>query len=109
MAAPKVVYIKEKSFRAKLALAKLGKGGVAMVMRRTIYLYGVSKEKFLSDKRWLCHELQHVKQYEQQGVLLFLFKYFFYWMRYGYYNIPFEKEARENEDNVSLLKEYMIH
>jgi hypothetical protein len=105
----KLVYVKEKSFRAQLAKMKLGKGGVALVMRKTIYLYGVTKDQFLSDEKWVCHELQHIKQYEQEGVLKFLIKYFIYWLRYGYYNIPYEKEARANELNQALLKEYLIH
>ncbi len=106
---PKVVYVKEKSFRARIALFKMGKGSVAMVMRRTIYIYGVNKEKFLENEDWLCHELQHVKQYEREGTVKFLCKYIWYWMRYGYYNMPYEKEARANEKNRALLAEYMIH
>lgn len=89
--------IKENSFVAKLAAAKLKAQGVAIVFGHTIHLHGTSREDFLRNKRWLRHELCHVRQYEQEGYFGFLIKYVWEWMRKGYDQISFEVEARAAE------------
>ena len=89
--------IKENSFLAKLAAWKLGKSTMAIVFGSRIHLFNCSKETFLSNQSWLRHELCHVKQYQQHGYLLFLFKYLWESIRHGYYNNRFEVEARAAE------------
>ena len=32
-------------------------------MEKTIHLYNTTREAFLKNERWVCHELIHVKQY----------------------------------------------
>ena len=71
---------------------------VAMVLGRTIHLWGTTKENFLADKRWVKHELCHVKQFATHGYFLFIIKYLWEYLRVGYYNNKYEVEAREAEE-----------
>lgn len=89
--------IKEKSVLAYLASLKLKQAGMAVVWGSTIHLHGVSKAEFLSDKAWLRHELQHVRQFRQYGMLRFLCLYLLESLRKGYRNNRFEIEARNAE------------
>jgi hypothetical protein len=98
------VRIKENSWVAKMAAAKLKSDKVAIVFGHTIHLHNTTREEFLNDTRWVCHELKHVEQYRQNGFIGFITKYFFNWMKNGYYNNKFEVEARENEGNRDLIE-----
>jgi hypothetical protein len=102
------VYIKENTWFAKIAAKKMSANQLAIVFNNTIHLHNTPKKEFLEDTRWLCHELIHIKQYQREGIFKFLVKYVWQWMQVGYYNISFEKEARENENNVSLISEFDI-
>jgi hypothetical protein len=93
-------YIKEKSWLAKVAALKLGSQSVAMVIGKTIYLHNVSRQDFLQNKRWLKHELCHIRQYQQYGLLGFLYRYLLETIKKGYYNNRFEVEARAAETAV---------
>ena len=90
-------YIKENSWIAKLAAKKLSSKSVAMVLGKTIHLYGSTKENFLSDERWVKHELCHVKQFAEQGYIMFTVKYLWESLRVGYVNNKYEVEARAAE------------
>jgi Domain of unknown function (DUF4157) len=90
-------YIKEQSFLALLAAKKLKANQVAMVIGKTIHLHNTSKADFLQDQRWLKHELAHIEQYQKNGIAKFLVLYLWYSIKYGYYNNPFEAEARQKE------------
>lgn len=103
-----LVRIKENSLVAKLAAAKLKADQVAIVFGSTIHLHNTSQAEFLKDKEWLCHELKHVEQYRQHGFAGFLIRYLIDWIRNGYYNNRFEKEARENESDISLIERVKI-
>ena len=50
------------------------------------------------------HELVHVYQGEILGKIKFLFLYLIYSIKYGYYNNPFEKQAREHETKDLIIK-----
>ena len=91
-------YIKENSWLAKIAAKKLSSKSVAMVLGKTIHLYGTTKENFLADERWVKHELCHVKQFAEHGYVLFTIKYLWESLRVGYYNNRYELEAREAEN-----------
>lgn len=104
----KIVFVKSNSLLAKWAAQKLKSQNCALVLRRTIYLYGISYEEFVKNEQWLCHELYHVYQYQREGTIPFLLKYLFYTFRYGYTNNPLEIEAREQEQNTDLLNKYEI-
>ena len=56
------IRIRENSWLAKIAAAKLRSPQVAMVLGSTIHLYGTKTADFLNDKAWVCHELKHVQQ-----------------------------------------------
>jgi len=99
------VRIKENSWLAKMAAAKLKTEKVAIVFGNTIHLHNTDRVEFLQDEKWVCHELKHVQQYRQNGFLLFITKYIFESVKKGYYNNKFETEARENENNTGLLSE----
>jgi hypothetical protein len=98
------VQIKEKSWVAYFAAAKLKADKVAIVFGSTIHLHNTSREEFLKDKNWICHELKHVEQYLQHGYIGFIIKYLFEWIKKGYYNNKFEVEARQSENEISLLQ-----
>ncbi|ANH84139.1 DUF4157 domain-containing protein [Niabella ginsenosidivorans] len=100
--------IKENSFLARLAAGKLKSKTVAMVIGRTVHLYGATKAEFLANKSWMRHELKHVEQYQQYGVLKFLYKYLVQTAKYGYYNCPIEKEARAAENDPFILARFQL-
>jgi hypothetical protein len=91
------VRIKENSWLAKIAAAKLRSSSVAFVLGNTIHLHNVSQKNFLQNHAWLKHELCHIRQFKQHGFLLFIIKYLWQSVKKGYYNNPFEVEARAAE------------
>ena len=99
------VRVKENSWVAKLAAKKMKADKVAIVFGNIIHLHNTSRKEFLNDSDWVCHELKHVQQYQQNGFAGFICKYVFDWMKNGYYNNRFEMEARKSEKDVLLIKE----
>ncbi|MBO9152505.1 DUF4157 domain-containing protein [Chitinophaga sp. GCM10012297] len=95
--------IRENSWVARLAALKMGSSAIAIVFGRVIHLHGVSRETFLANTRWVRHEVRHVRQYRQHGFFPFLWRYVNDWVRFGYYNSPFEKDARQAEHNATEL------
>ena len=87
--------IKEHSWLARIARWVLKTSNVAMVIGKTIHLSGVKKEDFLQDRYWVEHELCHIRQYKENGLMRFLGKYLIESCRNGYYNNKFEVEARQ--------------
>lgn len=102
------VYVKEKSFIAKIGAKILGVNNVALTIGNTIYLHNATKDELLQNKTWLCHELVHVQQYKQLGVLKFLFIYLKESVTKGYHHNKFEVEAREKETNLELLTKFKV-
>ena len=98
------VTIKENSWMARIAARKLKEKKVAMVVGRTIHLHNTSKSEFLLNKRWLRHEIAHVKQYKKFGLLKFLFLYLMESFNNGYSNNRFEIEARTKERDLTILE-----
>src|SRR5947209_13507143 len=88
------VRIKERSWFAKLAAKNLGSQTMAAVLGRTIHLWNVSREEFLSSPSWVVHELEHVRQFKRYGFLRFCFLYLIEHFRKGYQKNRFEMEAR---------------
>ncbi len=70
---------------------------MAAVLGRTIHLWNVSREEFLSSGSWVVHEVAHVRQFQRYGFLRFTVLYLFESARNGYYNNCYEKEEREAE------------
>ena len=52
---------------------------------------------FERNERLLRHERKHLEQIERDGRLLFSIKYSWWLIRYGYWNNPYEVEARAAE------------
>ncbi len=98
------VTIKENSCMAKIAARKLKEKKVAMVLGKTIHLHNTSKSEFLLNKRWLRHEIAHVKQYKKFGIMQFLFMYLMESFNNGYDNNRFEVEARIKERDLTILE-----
>ncbi len=99
------VKIKENSWLAKIAARKLHCSQVAMVMGKTIHLYNSSKEDFLNNKRWVRHEIAHVKQFAELGFCKFILLYLLDTFNKGYENNRFEVEARQKERDIAILSE----
>ena len=97
MKLPTNIRIKENSFAARIAAWKLNAGSVALVLGNTIHLYNVSEKEFLRHITWVKHELKHIEQFREYGTVNFLFRYFYEWLKKGYFNNRFEIEAREAE------------
>jgi len=102
------VTVIEKSFVARLASGFLKSPNAAIVFGSNIYVWGVSKEAFLVNRRWLLHELQHVAQYHRDGYTGFIGRYILNHIKYGYHNNPYEVEARAAEQNENLLKQFQL-
>ncbi len=90
--------IKENSWIAKIAAAKLKSNNVAIVLGKTIHLYNVSRQQFLNDERWVKHEVCHLRQFQANGYFTFILKYLLESIRHGYYHNKYEAEARLAED-----------
>lgn len=95
--------IRENSWLARAAARKLRCHRVAMVLGRTIHLYGASRNEFLADDAWLRHEAAHLKQYREYGYFGFLWRYFQEYLRSGYYMNRFEVAARAAEQDPAIL------
>ncbi len=97
------VFIKEKSFVARIAAKIMRAKGIAIVFGKTIHLWNAERADFLADKRWVRHELVHVKQFKKYGFIQFIFMYLWESVKNGYYKNKFEVEAREKENENTLL------
>jgi hypothetical protein len=102
-------YIKENSLLARIAARKLKQDKMAMVLGRTILLHDTKREEFLNNKRWLRHELVHIRQFKQHGYFIFLLKYLIESIKNGYYNNKYEIEARNAEDDGMIELQMELH
>ncbi len=64
---------------------------------RTIYVL----PGFEHDQRLLRHERKHLEQIEHDGRLLFAIKYSWWTLLHGYWNNPYEVEARAAESRTT--------
>ena len=87
---------------ARIACLVLGSRRVAMVIGQTVHLSGATREQFLADAEWVAHELVHVRQFKEHGLVPFLWKYLVESVRVGYYHNKYEVEAREEARRVVL-------
>lgn len=90
-------YIKENSPIARIAARKLGAEAAAIVIGRTIHLHNATRTEFLSNRRWLRHEMVHIRQFRRHGFLPFIARYLWESMLHGYVNNKYEIEARQGE------------
>jgi hypothetical protein len=59
-----------------------------------------------NNKRLVNHELIHIEQIKDCGVLKFYVLYLWYWIKhkFSYRNIPFEVEAYDNDEDFEYIK-----
>jgi len=94
-------HIKEKSVIASIASWKMGAAQVAIVIGNTIHLHNTTRSEFLASKRWLHHEMEHIRQYQKHGFISFIILYLIESAKRGYYNNKYEVAARAAEiENV---------
>jgi hypothetical protein len=98
------IHVIENSWLAKIAARRLQTICIAVVVNRTIHLWNISREDFLGNNAWVRHEIAHVKQYRNLGVIRFLLLYSIESIRKGYVRNRFEVEAREMEHNQDILE-----
>lgn len=84
----------ENSPFARIACMVLKSPNVAMVLGKQIHLSGVKTEDFLQDRYWVEHELCHIRQVKEHGLLKFLALYLLESVKHGYHDNKFEAEAR---------------
>jgi hypothetical protein len=101
---PIICHIKPNSFLARFAAWRMNSPQMAMVIGKTIHLYGVSRDEFLMDPFWVRHEICHVMQYQQLGLIPFLWRYLWECKKVGYYHNRFEVAARAAENNAAIMK-----
>ena len=87
--------IKIAPFLIKLFLKATKSYGITMPWK-TIYLM---PDNF-TNQRLIRHEQAHVMQIERDGAIIWTLKIFYYLIRYGYQNSPYEVEARRLSDIV---------
>jgi len=97
------VKIKENSWQARLAAKYLKTKAVALVLGKTIHLWGVDRAYFLNDARWVKHELVHIAQFKKYGRIKMTVLYLLETIRKGYHKNKFEIEAREGENKSAEL------
>jgi hypothetical protein len=103
-----VCHIKEGSFIARLAARRMKSPNMAMVIGKTIHLYGVSRKEFLRQPWWVRHEVCHIMQYQELGLILFLWRYLWECKKVGYYANRFEVAARAAENNANITNKVVF-
>ena len=98
------VYIIQNAFIAKLAAINLKTERIAVTISNKIYLYNCTKQDFLANRKWVCHELAHVLQYKRLGSIRFILAYLLECLINGYKNNKFEIEATKKENDNTLLE-----
>jgi hypothetical protein len=92
------IYIKENSLIARVAAWKMNSSQIAIVIGRTIHLHNTTRKEFIENKRWLSHEMEHIRQYRKYGFIRFIVLYLVETAKKGYNNNKFEVAARAAED-----------
>lgn len=98
------VRVIENSWLARLGAWKLRTGNVALTLGHTIHLYHISRDDFLKDRQWVCHEIIHVYQYRKYGLVPFLLMYLWESARKGYRGNKWEAAARAGANDIALLE-----
>lgn len=93
------IRFRPKSNVARIAAWVMRSSSCALVLGRTIHLYGADISELTANRAWMNHELVHVAQYQRYGFVPFIFRYVWYSIRFGYNQNPFEIEARAAEKN----------
>jgi len=98
------VRIKEKSLLARIAAYNLKSERMAIVIGNTIRLHNTTKEDFLSNVKWVRHEIAHVKQFQEKGTVRFILSYLLETFNLGYEFNRYELEAIKRERDHQILE-----
>lgn len=98
------VRIKENSLLARLAAYNLKANKMALVIGNTIRLHNTTKDEFLSNQKWVRHEIAHVLQYKRKGTIRFILSYLLETFNLGYEYNRYELEAIKKERDHLLLE-----
>lgn len=71
---------------------------------RTVYLL----PGYESDEGLIRHEAMHLEQMERDGRVLFMVRYVWWLIRYGYQNNPYEVEARAAQTGFHKTSEALM-
>ena len=71
----------------------------AVTIGQTTY-YSVPKEVVDKDHAWRAHEDEHKRQWARDGHVGFALKYLWWLFRRGYWNNPYEVEARAAAEKI---------
>lgn len=99
----KRVIVKTDSFLARIACRWMKSNSVAMVMGKTIHVYGARPMDLLNNMDWLLHEMVHIRQFEENGYIRFIGLYLLESMKHGYHNNRYEIEARDRTRQLDSL------
>ena len=91
-----------------MAARRLGADSVAIVIGKTIHLHNATKGDLLTNRRWLRHEIAHIRQFRHHGFLNFIMMYLWESLLKGYYNNRYEIEARAAENNEGICEGVVI-
>lgn len=72
---------------------------VAMIDPLFLQILTIGKPYELSERHY-NHEACHIEQVKKEGRFKFVVKYLFYNIKYGYWNNPYEVEARSKTDET---------
>ena len=78
----------------KLYMNLFGFKGLTTPWKQIYVIEGYEKSQWL-----INHELKHIEQMERDGWFKFHIIYFLYLLKYGYFNNPYEIEARNAENS----------
>ncbi|MCU0320807.1 MAG: DUF4157 domain-containing protein [Chitinophagaceae bacterium] len=98
------VRIKEKSLLARIAAYNLKSDKMAIVVGNTIRLHNTTKEEFLSNTKWVRHEVAHVRQYQEKGFIRFIASYLLETFNLGYEFNRYELDAIKKERDHRILE-----
>lgn len=98
------IRIKEKSLLARLAAYNLKSERMAIVVGNTIRLHNTTKAEFLSNLKWVRHEVAHVKQYQEKGIPRFIVSYLLETFNLGYEFNRYELDAIKKERDHRILE-----
>lgn len=81
--------VKEATGLFKWFLSTFDYGAITMPWQ-TVYV----RPDRLNDEGLILHESVHIEQIQREGAFRFSIKYLWYSLKYGYWNNPYEVEAR---------------
>jgi hypothetical protein len=69
-------------------------------------------KRLMKERKLITHEMKHHEQLVKEGIFGYAIKYYYFFIKYGYYNNPYEREARRvmginNKKQYLKYKKYL--